>query len=125
MARVKDGRNDEKNASYTGGSRSGGGDGHSTPWASGSDAAYIKPKLVPDYELHGRDDSGGPEYDPYSAQFSDGGFVQGPKAHLSAKGGKDDPMESDQQSERPRTGRRAVGSADTDAPASSKRRARE
>ena len=65
-------------------------------WNSGSDAAYIKPRLIPDYALLPRDDSGGPEYQPYSQQFGDGGYVTGDKAHLSAKGGVDDPINGDQ-----------------------------
>lgn len=60
-------------------------------YSSGSDAAYIKPKLVPDYELLPRDDSGGPEFDPHTANFGDGGNVTGAKAHLSASGGKEAP----------------------------------
>lgn len=68
-----------------------------------TDAAGIKPKLIPDYELMARDDSGGPDYNPYTAQFSDGGFVQGAKAHLSASGGSDDAMEGSEQSDKPRT----------------------
>lgn len=73
-------------------------------YASGSDAAYIKPKLIPDYELLPRDDSGGPEYDPYTAEFGDGDFKLGAKAHLSAKGGKDDPEDGDEQSPQTRRG---------------------
>lgn len=70
-----------------------------------TDAAGIKPKLIPDYELMARDDSGGPEYDPYTAEFGDGGFVQGAKAHLSASGGVDDPTEGSEQSDKARTAR--------------------
>ena len=65
-------------------------------WETGKDAAYIKPKLVPDFELLTRDDSGGPDYQPYTAEFGDGGFVTGEKAHLSAHGGKDDDEEGDE-----------------------------
>ena len=68
----------------------------------GRDAAYIKPKLIPDYELLPRDDSGGPDWDAYNAQFGDGGYVVGDKAHLSARGGKDDDVQEDEQTERPR-----------------------
>lgn len=89
---------------------------------TGSDAAYIRPKLVPDYELLPRDDSGGPEYDPYTAAFGDGGFVQGAKAHLSASGGSDDAMLSDEESDKPRLRNKNPA---TDAPAKSKRMARE
>lgn len=53
-----------------------------------ADAATIKPKLVPDTELLPRDNSGGRGFDPYTAEWDDGGRVTGPKAHLSAKGGK-------------------------------------
>lgn len=74
--------------------KSGGGRGVSDPWAAGSDAAYIKPKLIPDYELIPRDDSGGIDWDPYTAEFGDGGYVRGgDKAHLSAKGGSEAPKE--------------------------------
>lgn len=71
-------------------------------WNSGSDAAYIKPKFVPDYELHGRDDSGGPEWVPYTQQFGDGGYVTGDKAHLSARGGMTDQEEGGLVSDEPR-----------------------
>jgi len=67
------------------------------PWASGEDAAYIKPKFVPNYELLARDDSGGPDYQPYTASFGDGGEVTGEKAHLSAHGGASDPDDGDEQ----------------------------
>jgi hypothetical protein len=57
-------------------------------YASGRDAAYIKPKFIPNEELLGRDDSGGPDFDPYTAQFGDGGYVTGgAKSYLSASGG--------------------------------------
>ena len=59
------------------------------PYASGSDAAYIKPRFIPDDELHARDDSGGPGFKSPTADFGDGGRVTGPKAHLNAKGGSD------------------------------------
>ena len=106
-----------------------GGRGVSDPWASGSDASYIKPKLVPDYELLPRDDSGGLEWDPYNAQFGDGGYVVGEKAHLSAKGGKDDDMVNDEVSTEPRerAGKRAEGerSVSPASPSRSSRLARE
>jgi len=54
-----------------------------------SDAATIKPKFVPDDELLPRDNSGGIGFDPYTAEFGDGGKVTGPKGHLSASGGGD------------------------------------
>lgn len=97
-------------------------------YASGSDAAYIKPKLIPDYELLPRDDSGGPEWDPYTAEFGDGGFVTGDKAHLSAKGGKDDPQsaDSDEQDAQYRRGTaKSVNRGNSEAPASSKKMSRE
>lgn len=94
------------------------------------DAVGIKPKLVPDYELLARDDSGGPDWEGYSQQFGDGGYVIGEKAHLSASGGKDDDIEGDEQSENPRTSgySRTSGSSkdvSPDAPAISKKRAKE
>lgn len=69
-------------------------------YMTGDDASYIKPKLVPDFELLPRDDSGGPDYQPYTAEFGDGGFVTGEKAHLSAKGGTDDTDNGDEQESR-------------------------
>lgn len=54
------------------------------------DAAEMKPRLIPDYELLGRDDSGGPEFDPYTAEFGDGGYTTGEKSHLSVTGGSAD-----------------------------------
>src|SRR5271165_2662025 len=60
------------------------------PFSSGSDAAYIKPKFIPNNELLPRDDSGGQDYTPYTAQFGDGGYVTGgDKSYLSAHGGGD------------------------------------
>lgn len=73
-------------------------------YLSGEDAAYIKPKMIPDYELLPRDDSGGPEWDPYTAEFGDGGYITGDKAHLSARGGRDDEENEDEQDERYRRG---------------------
>lgn len=59
-------------------------------YATGRDAAYIKPKFVPNEQLRARDDSGGPDFEPYSAEFGDGGEVTGgSKSHLSARGGDD------------------------------------
>ena len=71
---------------------------------TGSDAAYIKPKLIPDYELLPRDDSGGPDYDPYTQEFGDGGFVQGEneKHHLAATPGGEHAEEEDELSDEPR-----------------------
>lgn len=92
-------------------------------WNSGSDAAYIKPRLIPDYALQGRDDSGGPEFDPYTQAFGDGGVVTGAKAHLSASGGSDDPMDGDELSDAKRSAGAMKGGklskAGSDGPASS------
>lgn len=63
----------------------------------GSDAASIQPKLIPDFELLPRDDSGGPDYQPRNATFGDGGVVVGAKAHLSASGGSDDQLVGTEQ----------------------------
>lgn len=54
------------------------------------DAAEMKPRLIPDDKLLPRDDSGGPGFDPYTAEFDDGGRVTGAKSHLSVGGGKKD-----------------------------------
>lgn len=71
---------------------------------SGKDAASTKPTFIPDDELLGRDDSGGPDFDPYNQQFGDGGFVTGGKAHLNpgGRGGKDDATQGDEISQEPR-----------------------
>lgn len=50
------------------------------------DAAEISPKFVPVDALLPRDNSGGLGFDPYTAEFDDGGRVTGPKAYLSAGG---------------------------------------
>lgn len=64
----------------------------------GRDAAEMKPRLIPDYELLPRDDSGGPDYQPHAAQFGEGGFVAGgDKKHLSVSGGKGDDLDGTQQ----------------------------
>ena len=52
------------------------------------DAAEMTPRLMPYKALMARDNSGGPGFDPYTAEFDDGGRVTGPKAHLSVGGGK-------------------------------------
>jgi hypothetical protein len=74
---------------------------------TGMDAALTRPFLIPDYELLPRDDSGGPEYAPYTAEFGDGGYTTGPKAHLSPRGprgGKGDtPEVLDEESRVPRS----------------------
>lgn len=67
-------------------------------------ADATKAKLIPNYELLGRDDSGGPEWDPYTAEFGDGGFVTGNKSHLSLSGGKDDPKTGDERDSQYRRG---------------------
>lgn len=54
-----------------------------------ADAATIKPKFVPDNELLPRDDSLGPDMEPHTGQFGDGGYVfGGAKSYLSAGGGR-------------------------------------
>ena len=90
---------------------------------TGDDAAYIAPRFIPDYELLGRDDSGGPEFNSYTAQFGDGGYVTGDKAHLSAKGGKDDAMNDDEQADdlRAKGAEKALGQTNVDSPKSPKR----
>ena len=80
------------------------------------DAAEIKPRFVPDDELLGRDDSGGPEFTPYTARFGDGGRVTGPKAYLSASGGGEDREKGDEidRSERGRAGMAGMTRRDKD-----------
>ena len=51
---------------------------------TGDDAAYIQPKFVPKDELLPRDNSGGPDFKPKTAEFGDGGKVTGSKPALSA-----------------------------------------
>lgn len=121
------------------------GDGRKLTGVSGNkiewyDAVGIKPKLVPDYELLPRDDSGGPDYEPYTMEFGDGGYVLGEKSHLSTDSGtsKDDPLdggdEIDQRGNREEDSReirkRKTGHTDSASdrdtpPASSKKYARE
>lgn len=74
-------------------------------YATGKDAAYIKPKLIPNAELMARDDSGGPEWDPHTAQFGDGGYVTGgdEKGHLSAKNSAQHDIEGTELSDKNRT----------------------
>ena len=74
----------------------------STPWKSGSDAAYMKPRFVPNDKLQPRDDSGGPEDSPYTAAFGDGGFVTGEKSHLTTGMIDDNEMDLDMQTSQPR-----------------------
>lgn len=52
------------------------------------DAADIAPKFVPTDALHPRDNSGGIDYDPHTAEWGDGGRVTGAKSYLSAGSGK-------------------------------------
>lgn len=70
-----------------------------------TDAAGIKPKLIPNYELMARDDSGGPDWDPHTAEFGDGGFVVGQdeKGHISAGDSGQHAREGTQLSDKPRT----------------------
>lgn len=70
-----------------------------------TDAAGIKPKLIPNFELMARDDSGGPEWDPHTAEFGDGGYVVGgdEKGHLSATGGGQHEREGTELSDKART----------------------
>lgn len=53
----------------------------------GRDAAEITPKFVPDDSLLARDNSGGLDYTPRTAEWDDGGEPVGPKGYLSANGG--------------------------------------
>jgi hypothetical protein len=92
-------------------------------YAGGNDAATMKPRLIPDYQLLPRDDSGGGDYQPYTAQFGDGGFNSGgAKRHLSVSGGDEDKLEGDEQESTNRARDKGKGG---DAPASSRRRALE
>ena len=93
-------------------------------YATGKDAAYIKPKLIPDDELLTRDDSGGPDYQPYTAEFGDGGYVVGEKAHLSASGGKDDDESSSEDEQESREFERKKDISPK-APSSSNKRSKE
>ena len=74
---------------------------------TGRDAAMTRPFLIPDYELLPRDDSGGPEWEPYTAEWGDGGYVTGPKAHLTpagpAKDRSETPERGDEESRMPRS----------------------
>jgi hypothetical protein len=88
----------------------------------GGDAATMKPRFVPDYMLIPRDDSGGPEWQPYSQQWDDGGFVTGAKKHLSVRGGDEDPIEGDEQTSTASARNKGRGGRDA-APSSSKRQA--
>jgi hypothetical protein len=74
---------------------------------TGRDAAETKPFLIPDYELLPRDDSGGPEWMPYTQEWGDGGYVTGPKDHLTPGGPRGDrgdtPEVGDEESRAPRS----------------------
>lgn len=74
-----------------------------------TDAAGIEPKFVPNFNLMARDDSGGPEYDTYTAAFGDGEFKVGSKPHLSVSGGTEDTVDGDMRSDTPRTSRSKPG----------------
>lgn len=52
-----------------------------------ADAASISPKFVPNDKLLPRDNSGGLDWTPHTADWGDGGVVTGPKSYLSAGGG--------------------------------------
>lgn len=67
------------------------------------DAAGIAPKFVPNTNLMARDDSGGPDWDPYTQQFGDGGEIIGAKPHLSVSGGTADEIEGTEISDSKRT----------------------
>lgn len=56
---------------------------------SGSDAAYIKPRLLPQEALHPIDDSGPPDMPKYHAEFGDGGKITNPKSYLMAGKSRD------------------------------------
>jgi hypothetical protein len=87
------------------------------------DAAEMKPRLIPDFELLGRDDSGGPDFQPYTAQFGDGGHVAGgDKKHLSVSGGKTDEQDGTEQVSTARARERFKGDA---GPAKSAKQSRE
>ena len=95
-------------------------------YLSGEDAAYIEPKLIPDYELLPRDDSGGPEWDAYAAEFGDGGYVTGDKSHLSARGGYEEPETNDEEDEQTRRGTaKPAPKLGRDIPSSSKKLSKE
>ena len=74
-------------------------------YSGGRDAATMKPKFIPDDELLPRDDSGGPNFESYTAMFGDGGRVTGAKSHLSVSGGSEDRQEGDEIAKSERKGR--------------------
>lgn len=82
---------------------------------SGRDAAVMKPALIPDAELRARDNSGGRDYDPYAAEFGDGGYIiGGPKPHLTTRAdgeGDEDGHYETSERKKGRAGRNDGGSA--------------
>ena len=80
-------------------------------------------RFIPDAYLLGRDDSGGLNYQPYNAQFADGGFTTGSKAHLGGTG-PDNPIVGDEQLSTQEARDKNRGVRDQ-APASSKKDARD
>lgn len=50
-----------------------------------SDAATMKPRMLPDDELMPRDNSGGPGFKKMTGEFGSGGKVQGPKSSLTPR----------------------------------------
>ena len=89
-----------------------------------ADAATIKPKFVPNYCLQPRDDSGGPDWQPYTAEWGDGGYAAGEeqKGHLSPSGGGEPPLKGSEQDGTIARRNRGRGQAP---PASSSKEARE
>lgn len=85
-------------------------------WEAGESAAWSKPMTMDYEELTPRDDSGGPDYEPYLAMFGDGGVVEGddPKNHLGPEGSGErlqdsDPSDyPDQEAKRKRSAARRV-----------------
>lgn len=74
---------------------------------SGNDAAYMTPKLIPDEELRARDNSGGIDFRPYTAEWDDGGRITGgPKPHLSTSSDGEGEEDGDEDMSERRKGRR-------------------
>lgn len=64
-------------------------------------AIDMTPKLIPDDELLARDNSGGIDFDPYTAKWGDGGKITGgPKPHLAPSGSTGDTGESRRKEKR-------------------------
>jgi hypothetical protein len=76
-----------------------------------ADAASMKPKFVPDFQLLPRDDSGGYDYQPRTAQWDDGAEKVGEKAHLSVSGGKEESVRGTEQDSTSRARDRNSGEA--------------